>query len=70
MDGTVRLTHEQDGMLRRLTFFERMGMRLAPGIREIRFQLRALDHRTVVREPWEGRVTPRSDEVAQVGGGA
>lgn len=68
MDGTVRLTHEQDGTLRRLTFFEQMGMRLSPGIREIRYQLRALDHRTVVREPWEVRVTPRSDEVAQVGG--
>ena len=68
MDGIARLTHEQDGVLRRLAYFERTGVRLAPGLREIRFQLRSLDHRTVVREPWEGRVTPRGDDVAQAGG--
>jgi hypothetical protein len=68
MDRTPRLTKEQDGMLRRLTFFERTGMRLAPGLREMRYQLRSLDHRTEVREPWENRVTPRGDDVAQVGG--
>ena len=70
MDRTARLTRDQDGMLRRLTFLERMGVRLAPWMREMRFQLRALDNRTVVREPWETRVTPRGDEVANVGGSA
>lgn len=70
MDGIVRLTHEQDGALRRLTFFERSGMRLAPALRELRLELRANDYRTVVREPWEKGVTPRADEVAHVGGSA
>ena len=55
-----RLTHDQDGMLRRLTFFERHGVALAPPLRRLCRQLRAKDLRAEVREPWETGVTSRA----------
>ena len=57
MDTTPRLTREQDGVLRRLTFFELHGLRLSPVSRGIRAALRARDRRRSVREPWEPAVT-------------
>ena len=60
MDGRARLTHDQDGVLRRLTFFETSGARLVPALRLVRAQLRALDRRQTVREPWEVGVTLRA----------
>ena len=57
MTKRARLTHDQDGMLRRLTFFEQRGIVLAPPLRRLRRQLRARDLRTEVREPWETGVT-------------
>jgi hypothetical protein len=53
----ARLTHEEDGALRRLTFFQQMGMQLSPAYREVRTEIRSRDHRTVVRDPWERGVT-------------
>lgn len=49
----VRLTHDEDGALRRLTFFQQMGMSLSPAFREVRAELRSRDYRAVVRDPWE-----------------
>jgi hypothetical protein len=46
-----RLTPAEDGILRRLTFFERRGARLAPPMRELKAELRARDQRTSVRDP-------------------
>ena len=60
MNAKVRLTHEQDGVLRRLTFFERVGAVLAPPLRTEKAALRSLDARQVVREPWESRVAERA----------
>lgn len=59
MDTLARLTPEQDGVLRRLTFFERSGMLLSPPYWALRADLRALDRRAVVRDPWESWV-PRT----------
>ena len=53
----VRLTHDEDGALRRLTFFQKMGMELAPAYRDLRTDIRSRDFRTVVRDPWERGVT-------------
>jgi hypothetical protein len=47
----ARLTPAEDGILRRLTFFERRGARLAPPMRELKSELRARDQRTTVRDP-------------------
>ena len=60
MDTPTRLTREQDGVLRRLTFFERCGLRLSDDSRRLRVELRAQDLRTSVREPWERSVTSPS----------
>ena len=46
-----RLTPAEDGILRRLCFFERRGARLAPPMRELKDELRARDQRIDVREP-------------------
>ena len=57
MSDAVRLTHEQDGALRRLHFFERCGAELSTSCRLVKQELRARDHRADVREPWEVGVT-------------
>lgn len=49
----ARLSHDEDGTLRRLTFFQQLGAQLAPAYGEVRSEIRARDHRSVVREPWE-----------------
>lgn len=59
MAGRAQLTRDQDGVLRRLTFFEASGARLVPTLRLVRAQLREHDRRQSVREPWESGVTVR-----------
>lgn len=46
-----RLTPAEDGVLRRLVFFERRGATLAPPMHELKDELRARDQRIDVREP-------------------
>jgi hypothetical protein len=46
-----RLTRAEDGILRRLVFFERRGSTLAPPMHELKDELRARDQRIDVREP-------------------
>jgi hypothetical protein len=46
-----RLTPDEDGMLRRLFFFELSGATLAPDLRVLKAELRARDQRETVREP-------------------
>jgi hypothetical protein len=46
-----RLTPAEDGILRRLFFFEKGGARLAPPMSELKDELRARDQRIDVREP-------------------
>ena len=46
-----RLTPEEDGLLRRLFFFEKAGATLAPPLRVVKAELRARDRRHTVREP-------------------
>lgn len=56
METMVRLSHEEDGMLRRLHFFEMFGARLAPSMRALKQSLQARDLRSEIREPFDGRV--------------
>jgi len=46
-----RLTPDEDGLLRRLVFFERRGAALAPAMCHLKDELRARDQRGDVREP-------------------
>lgn len=46
-----RLTSAEDGILRRLVFFERRGATLAPPMGELKAELLARDQRMAVREP-------------------
>jgi hypothetical protein len=46
-----RLTPYEDGILRRLFFFERTGATLAPPLRVLKSELRARDQRKTVRDP-------------------
>ena len=46
-----RLTPDEDGMLRRLFYFEEAGATLAPPLRVLKAELRARDQRSTVREP-------------------
>jgi hypothetical protein len=46
-----RLTPSEDGLLRRLYFFETSGAALSPAMRVLKAELRARDRRTTVREP-------------------
>lgn len=46
-----RLTPDEDGILRRLFFFETNGADLAPPMRSLKDELRARDQRLAVREP-------------------
>lgn len=57
METSDRLTREQDGVLRRLTYFEQSGLSLSADSRRLRQELRSQDFRTSVREPWEAAVT-------------
>jgi hypothetical protein len=50
-DPHARLTPSEDGILRRLFFFERTGATLAPSLRVLQAELRARDQRKVVRDP-------------------
>jgi hypothetical protein len=56
LTDSPRLTPEEDGLLRRLFFFERAGATLAPPLRVLKVELRARDQRHTVREP-EAAVT-------------
>lgn len=53
MQTTTRLSREEDGVLRRLHFFETNGAELAPRFRALKQSLRARDLRTTVRDPFE-----------------
>lgn len=46
-----RLTPFEDGLLRRLFFFETAGASLAPPMSVLKAELRARDQRLTVREP-------------------
>lgn len=46
-----RLSPSEDGVLRRLFFFERTGAVLAPPLRLLKSELRARDQRATVRDP-------------------
>jgi hypothetical protein len=46
-----RLTPFEDGLLRRLFYFETSGATLAPPLRVLKEELRARDQRSTVREP-------------------
>jgi hypothetical protein len=46
-----RLSPYEDGLLRRLFYFETTGATLSPPLRVLKVELRSRDQRTVVREP-------------------
>ena len=46
-----RLTPDEDGLLRRLFFFETSGATLSPSMRVLKAELRARDQRSTVRDP-------------------
>lgn len=46
-----RLSAFEDGLLRRLCFFEMSGATLAPPMRVLKAELRTRDQRAVVRDP-------------------
>jgi hypothetical protein len=50
-DALPRLNAVEDGVLRRLWFFEQAGATLAPPLRELKDELRSRDQRANVRAP-------------------
>ncbi len=48
---TLRLTPDEDGLLRRLEFFEQFGARLALGPKALKTEIRLRDRRLEVRPP-------------------
>lgn len=48
-----RLTPEEDGILRRLHYFEQNGITLAIPMQTLKAELRARDQRAEIREPLE-----------------
>lgn len=50
------LTPEEDGVLRRLHFFETQGISLAEPMQELKADLRARDKRSEIREPVLARI--------------
>jgi hypothetical protein len=50
-DTIERLTPSEDGILRRLFFFENSGATLAPPLHRLKVELRLRDQRRTVREP-------------------
>lgn len=48
-----RITRDEDGVLRRLSWFERLGNILSPAQRARKAELRARDLRAEVREPFD-----------------
>lgn len=59
MDTLIRLDHAEDGVLRRLHWFETCGAELAPPMRRLKADLRARDLRREIRDPYERGVTSR-----------
>ena len=59
MDTLIRLDREEDGVLRRLHWFETSGATLAPPLRALKAELRSRDLRRVIRDPFERGVTSR-----------
>lgn len=58
-----KLTPEEDAILRRLHWFEQMGIELSPERRALLTSIRSRDKRTDVREPGDDVVTePAEDE--------
>jgi hypothetical protein len=60
MQATLaRLTPEEDGILRRLHYMERLGAELAPPMRELKDEIRKRDRRIDIRDPEEtGVISP------------
>jgi hypothetical protein len=52
----VGLSPEEDGVLRRLHFFEMQGITLADQMRQLKAELRARDKRIDIREPDASRI--------------
>ena len=55
----VRPSVEEDGVLRRLHFFEQSGAVLAPALQRRKQELRGRDARATVREPLDSAVLSR-----------
>jgi hypothetical protein len=49
-----KLTPEEDATLRRLHWFEKFGVELAPGVRVVKATIRSRDKRSVIRDPTDG----------------
>ena len=47
----ANLTPEEDAVLRRLHWFERFGVELAPSLRMVKDGIRSRDKRDTIREP-------------------
>jgi hypothetical protein len=60
MQATLaKLTPEEDGILRRLHYMERLGAQLAPQMRELKDDIRRRDRRIDIRDPEEtGVISP------------
>ncbi len=52
-----RVTRDEDGVLRRLTWFERLGAILSPAQRARKAEIRARDVRVEIREPFDPPLT-------------
>jgi hypothetical protein len=50
------LTPEEDGVLRRLHFFEQHGLSLAIPMQQLKAELRSRDKRAEIREPTSQRI--------------
>jgi hypothetical protein len=51
-----KITPDEDATLRRLHWFERFGVELAPAFRVVKHTIRAKDKRSDIREPDDGAV--------------
>lgn len=49
-----KLTPEEDATLRRLHWFEKFGVELAPSMRVVKAGIRSRDKRSVIRDPVDG----------------
>lgn len=54
-----KLTPEEDATLRRLHWFEKFGLELAPSMRVVKATIRARDKRSVIRDPTDGATVDR-----------
>jgi hypothetical protein len=52
-----RISPEEDATLRRLHWFERFGVDLAPPLKVVKATIRSRDKRSVIRDPDEKRIS-------------